>query len=115
MLETSDLTWMREANEQLLPDTCSILTRTLTPDGAGGNIETWGTASTPDCRVDFESGIMSVAGGGLQPFSKTVLWLPYDTEITTENRVSWGSGAWTVLSVQSDSWMTLTKVEIHAV
>lgn len=115
MLETSDLEWMREANETLLPDTCSILTRTLTPDGSGGNTETWAVASTSDCRVDFESGVMTVAGGGFQPFSKTVLWLPHDAVITTDNRVSWGSGAWTVMSVQLDSWMTLTKVELHAV
>lgn len=115
MLETADLEWMREANEQLLPDTCTVKARTLTSDGSGGMTESWTTGTSYTCRVDFETGVIQSAGGGVQSYSKTVLWLPHDAVVNVTDRIVWSAKNYTISSIQLDSWMTLTKVELNAI
>ena len=116
MLSTNDLTWMRDSNEMLFPDTCSILSASGTADGYGGVIETWGTASASvACRVDFINGVVQLSGGGLQTFSRMTIAVPYDTTMTEDNRIVWNGGTYSVTGVQSDSWMTLKQAELHNV
>jgi hypothetical protein len=100
MLTTSELDQIRADIETLLPDTCDILSLTRTSDNAGGWSEAWGTATASvSCRFDFRNGRENVDNAELTPYSGAVLSLPYDTTITTENRVYFSSVTYAVTSV----------------
>lgn len=115
-LTDAELTVMRETITQLLPQTCDILAGTLTPDGQGGNTVTWGTASASvACRLDVTSGQELVLGGGLQPYTKSMLSLPYDTDITADNRVQIGDNVYAVKTVNTDqAWIAVRRCELEA-
>lgn len=117
MLSNADLEWMREAIEQLLPDTCVILEAAYTPDGQGGLTQTWGTAlSGVACRLD-ESKTQAreiVAGAALQPFQRWILTLPHGTEISALNRVEAGGMLFGVISVDvGKSWSASVRVTME--
>ena len=62
---------MRAVVADMLPDTCNILSESITPDGQGGVTSSWGTvSSTVACRLDDTSRATSQmivpAGGGLK-------------------------------------------------
>lgn len=115
MLSDNDLSFMRESINELLPDTCYILLKTEMVDASGGYTATWGTASSVDCRTDFTNGTMQTAGGGLQPFSQLTISVPHDTVVTTDNRVKWNNGIYSISSVNTNSWMTCKVLVVHAV
>jgi len=115
-LSNAELAGMREAINQLMPQSCDILSVTLTPDGQGGNTEAWGTASASvSCRLDVTTGMEQIAGGGLQPFTRSVLSLPYDTTITQDNRIKIGSNTYAVKTVNIDqAWIGVKRCELEA-
>jgi hypothetical protein len=93
---------MRATIDAALPDTANILNVTYTPDGQGGYTDNWGTASVSvPCRLAFERGLETIAGGGLQPFAGLVLTMPYNTALTTANRVEQGGVLYDVKSVDT--------------
>ena len=106
MLSTSHLNYMRDVLEQLMPDTCNILSVTRTSDGQGGMIDTWGTASASViCRLDPLPGKEIPVGGAVQPFKAYTLTLPYDTVIVEANRIELGTETFAVKSVDKQkSW-----------
>ena len=116
-LDTSMLSAMRSAIAELLPDTCSIISVTLTPDGMGGQIETYGTA-TANCRLDVvtdKAYSQTQVGAGLKNFISTILSVPYDTTITEDNRVIHGGITYAVVApVNSDqSWIAVKRVQLE--
>jgi len=116
MLDANDLTYMRDALDLLMPDTCSILSKTVTNDGAGGVTETWATATASvSCRVDFTSGMMPIAGGAVQPFTKLELHVPYDTTINADNEIVWNGNTYRIEPASLQSWQTEKVAVIHAV
>jgi len=116
-LSGDELAGMREAINQLLPQSCNILSVTLTPDGQGGNTQTWGTASASvACRLDVESGMEQVTGGALQPYTRSMLSLPYDTTISQDNRIEIGSNTYAVKTVNTDQgWIAVRRCELEAI
>jgi hypothetical protein len=116
MLNASDLAYMRESIAQLLPDTCSILTVTNTPDGFGGQTQTFGT-TTSACRLDVISGMEQVIGGALQPYVRTMLSLPYDATITEANRVIHGGVTYAVTTPPNSdqSWIAVKRVTLERI
>ena len=111
-----ELSGMREAINQLLPDTCDILSVTRSADGEGGWTETWGTASTVSCRLDMVQGREALAGGAVQPFTAYMLSLPYDAVISAANRVQHSSVTYNVVSVNTgQSWKAVTRVSLERV
>jgi len=120
-IDTAMLTAMREAIALLLPDTCNLLTVTRTPDGMGGNTETWGTASTSvACRVDMDQGMMAgrelLTADSLVPYTKYILSIPYDTTITTGYRVEHSGATYAVTSVNTEqSWMAVKRCILETV
>ena len=100
-LTADQLTYMRASVDALLPDTGYILTLAYTQDGYGGVVETWGTAGTISCRVDAVSGRELLAGGAVQPFFSYKLTAPYDTVLTTAQRVKVGSETYAIKSVDT--------------
>lgn len=108
---------MRDQALDMLPDIGTILTKTQTSDGQGGFTTTWlGTAST-DCRVDVKSGREQTEGGGWQSYQKTILTLPYNAVINTENRFTYGSNEYNVVWVSGTdrSWNVTVRCELEKV
>jgi len=115
-IDSTMLSAMRSAIGELLPDTCSIITVTRTPDGMGGQTETFGTASA-SCRLDVISGMETVIGGALQPYVRTMLSLPYDTTITEANRVVHGGVTYAVTAPPNSdqSWIAVKRVTLERI
>ena len=118
-LSADELNQMRDDIEELLPDTCSILSMSYVSDGQGGLVETWGTATggtAVSCRIDFNSGSEILASEAVQPFSRAMLSVPYDTTITTANRVLWGSYTFNVVAVNlNQSWNVVRRAVLEEV
>lgn len=112
-----ELTQMRADVLNMLPDTCSILSVAYTNDGEGGMTEAWGTVTASvACRLDFVSGAETVSGGAIQPYTKAILSLPYDTTLATTNRVKIGSDTYAVKSVNDgSSWIVVIRAEVERV
>jgi head-tail adaptor len=118
-LSADELNQMRDDIEELLPDTCSILAMTYVSDNQGGLVETWGTATggtAVSCRIDFASGSELLTSAAVQPFTRAMLSVPYDTSLTTANRVVWGSYTFNVLSVNlGQSWNVVRRAVLEEV
>lgn len=115
-MDTAMLAAMREAISELLPDTCTVMSLSATPDGMGGQTETWGTASANvSCRLDVKEVSQSIAGAGMKSFVKTMLSVPYDTAITEANQVIHGGITYAVVApTNSDqSWIAVKRVELE--
>ena len=106
ILSNGALNLARDILETALPDTCNILSVSLASDGQGGQVETWGTATASvACRLDPERGRELQAGGAVQSFNTYVLTMPYDTTVTSANRIEHGSYTYSIHSVDYDkSW-----------
>ena len=97
--------------------TCDILTVAYLADSEGGFTETWGTATANvHCRIDYRSGRESLVGGAIQPYSKAVLSVPYNTTISLTNRVKSGDYVWSILSINDgQSWQAVKRAELERV
>lgn len=117
MVDSTMLAAMRSAISELLPDTCFILSLTATPDGAGGQSESWGTVTTASCRLDVKETRDILSGGAIQSFIKTVLSVPYDTSITEANRITHGGIMYAVVAPPNSdqSWIAVKRVELERV
>jgi hypothetical protein len=119
MLSNADLAAMRDAIEDLLPDTANILSATQASDGQGGWSTTWGTATAGvKCRLDMsrKEAFEQLAGGAVHPFSQWVLTLPNATVITEQNRVEVNSQTFNVVSVDTGkSWAASVRVTLEKV
>ena len=116
-LSASDMTQIRSDIARMLPDTCNILSGTLTSDGQGGYTEVWGTATVgAKCRIDKRTGREALAGGAVQTFGSWVLTLPHDTTITAASRVEHSSVTYSVVFVDSDkSWIGSVRAELEQI
>lgn len=114
-IDTAMLTAMRSAIGELLPDTCNVLSVTNTPDGMGGNTQSWGTAGTAiACRLDMQTGMETDVGGAIQPFTRFILSVPYDTTVANANRIEHNSVTYSVISVNTNqSWIAVKRVELE--
>lgn len=114
-LSAAELAQIRADINTLLPDTCNILTRTLTPDGQGGNSEAWGTATASvACRLDPIRGREVVVGENMQPFHNYMLTLPHGTSIDEGGRVEVSTDTFTVVSVDATkSWSASVRAEVE--
>jgi len=117
MFPQSELEAFRAELESLtLPDTCAILSRTISADTMGAPVETWGT-TTPSvaCRLDHRQGGEQLQGGAIQPYFSYVLTLPYNTAITAANRVKHDNVTYSVKSVTSGSLLACLRCELEKI
>lgn len=115
-LSTDELSGMRAAINQLLPDACYVLTATNVSDGAGGVTVSWGTTGTTTCRLDVVSGMEQLTGGAIQPYTKYMVSLPYDTTLTQSNRIKVGTNTYSVKSINlGQSWSAVARVEVEKI
>ena len=120
MITADELTQMRSDVQDLMPDTCNLLTVTDVPDGYGGVTSTWGTASASvKCRIDNASNTTygeQMVANGVQPFSRWILSVPYGTTMTEAMRVQVGSDTYNVTMVDVDkSWPVVERAVLEAV
>jgi len=113
-LTTAELAYIRDAIEELLPDTATILTVTNVANTLGGYAENIGTAGTSACRIDplnqITKTMEQVNSGAIRPFHTFMLTLPYDTTITTENMVRVNDITYNVTSVDiGKSWQASVR------
>jgi hypothetical protein len=115
-IDTSMLAAMREAIAELLPDTGQIITITNIANGYGGVTPSRGTAAAIPCRVDVKQGREELTGGAVQPYTKTMLSLPYDTTISTLNEFLHNGTTYAVKSVNDDqSWIAVKRCELEKI
>ena len=115
-LSSADLAAMRDDIGELLPDSCCILTVTRTPDGQGGSSESWAAGGDIDCRLDMIQGSEPLSGGALQPFTRYILSLPWNTTVTNANRVLHSGVTYSIQSVNNNqSWIGVRRCMLEVV
>ena len=117
-LSDAEITQMRTDVEGLvLPDKGSVLSVAYTPDGQGGFVEAWGTASSNvPCRLDFMTGMEAVFGAALKPYSGWNLTVPYNTTLTTAHRFYLNGNTYQVAEVDTDkSWNLFLRARVEKV
>lgn len=115
MLPSDELAQIRTDLETTLPDAGTIYSLTRTSDGQGGWSESWGTAGTCACRVDFIGGNESVTSGALLPYTKAIITMPQATTITAQNRFIHSSGTYTVQAVNLGSWLGVKRALVDKI
>lgn len=114
-LTSAELTMMRDAVNELLPGTASILTLTRTSDGQGGWSDAWAASGTASCRLDNRSKTEALQGGGIQHYTEWVLTVPYDTTVTVSNRVQVDGTQYNILGIDSGkSWPVSLRLTLGA-
>lgn len=119
MLGMTDLTWMRSAQNSILPGTVTIQRVTLTPDGMGGFTETWSNVGTVAGRLyPVNSRAFAESDSGAQLVSQTrwFVTLPVGTIVTAADRLVVGNRLFHITQVNnSEMWQTAVRCEVSAV
>jgi hypothetical protein len=113
-LSNAELEIMRADIEALLPDTCSIISVTLTSNGAGGFTESFGTASA-SCRKDTKTVLAVDSGGVVNTTYAEMITLPWDTTIANTSRIVHGGNTYKVIGVTDGSWLCIKRVEVRKI
>lgn len=115
MFPSDELTQIRTDLETTLPDAGTIYSLTRASDSQGGWTETWGTAGTSACRIDFIGGQERVTAGALLPYTHAIVTLPQATTITAQNRFVHSSGTYTVQAVNTGSWLGVKRATVQKI
>src|SRR5262249_25520203 len=88
---------------QAMPDIVTILRRTLTADGNGGQTQSYGSVGTTTCRLSFYSGdkpIMFDAANAekIDPRERYVVTLPFSASILETDRLTINSVTYEIVS-----------------
>lgn len=114
MLPTDELKRARADVQITLPDVCSVLTASRTPDGAGGAIVTWTTTRMRvKCRLDAKSGSNPLQAAAVQQMNQYVLTLPADVTLTFGQRVLIGSHLYNVVNEQEGSLGVVARYTVE--
>ena len=114
-MDANELTRLQSDIAELMPDTGYIMSVTYVQDGYGGMTETWGTASTVTCRVDYTRGVEVLAGGAVQPTRQLMTTVPYTAAVTTENRFQFNGIQFSISSVNLGSWLACKRLALEAI
>jgi head-tail adaptor len=113
MLNQSQISAMRAAQNSTMPDTAVIVRRTLASDGAGGQVETWAEIASVSCRVALagqagtSSSLEAVKAGRLSTRTLYRVTLPALTDVTTADRLRVGVRVFEVTGVlPGGAWET---------
>lgn len=115
-ISSAEMAQMRlDLADTMLPSLCNILSVTRTSNGAGGFTETWGTATANvACRISSVSGREQIMAEGVRPYTRLMLTVPYDTVISSANRVEVGTITYAVVSADSGkSWDVCRRCEVE--
>lgn len=118
MLDADELSSMREVGSESLPDLCSILRATPTPDGRGGTTDVWVAAySNVPCRMaPTITGSSSAAtedniAGRVAGENVWLLTLEWDQDIKSSDRVLFDGRTFEISYIGADrSWQILKRI-----
>jgi len=112
MLSAAELADMRTVQAQAMAGTCVITRRTLVADGMGGYTETWAAAGTVAGRVwpATESGAESLIADRITESDAWVITLPYATDVTAKDRISYEGRTFEVVAPIAHTWETARRV-----
>tara|TARA_Y100001951_G_C11130889_1_gene178169 strand:- start:53 stop:433 length:381 start_codon:yes stop_codon:yes gene_type:complete len=106
LLQTGDVAYMRYEASKALPDTVSILRRTLESDKQGGFSESWAIAyENIPARIAFISSAEKFAVGREDVDVRFTVTVAYNQSLEQSDRISHGEDTYEVVSVTSSrSW-----------
>ena len=89
MLSAADLSYMHGVAQLTLVTPCTILRKTLTSDGLGGNSASWATLSTPMCCIAPETSRTGEREEQerIEVVSRWIITLPAGQDIRIEDRI----------------------------
>lgn len=119
LLGAADLSWMRDVQQQAMPNTSVVIYRMVaTPDGMGGFSETWAAVGTVDGRIysmNSRAFAEQDAGGQLVSTTRWYGTLPTGTDVTARDQLGANGRKWLVVSVNNDQdWQTACRCELQA-
>lgn len=117
-MTANQLAYAREQVAGLLPDTCTIQSRTLTSDGAGGNTETWATVangSNVPCRVDPvpSQKVTEQISEREVTVTEYMITTAYDSPLATGQRIATGGHTYEIKMLNADhSWNVSKRARV---
>jgi hypothetical protein len=116
-LSDDELDALRDVQAEYLPESCDILEVTRVSDGAGGFVETWEPiALGVPCRKNIERGLEVVMFGVWRSYERSVITLPWGTEIGKDNRIEYAGEVYAITAEnEPSSWRTACRVIVEKV
>ena len=111
LLQTSDLTYLRDEILVALPDTVTIQRKAMTADGQGGFSESWGDAyQSVSARLATPSGSERIAQERIDTLITTTITLPFSQNVLLNDRIIHPDGSFEVVSInENQSWGTAKR------
>lgn len=113
-LAADEITAMQATLTDSLPDTVQVQRVTLASNNAGGRTDSWAVLATVAARVSpvLRPGGEVQAAGRVEAQKRWIVTLPSGTDVTTRDRIVWGSRTFEVSGVQAArSWELSRRVE----
>ncbi|HEY8818407.1 MAG TPA: head-tail adaptor protein [Candidatus Limnocylindrales bacterium] len=106
MLSAADLASMQATLTASMPDSCTLITDTLAPDGAGGQTRTPVTVATVACRVwgvrlNRATDAEVVVDARVSTASTWVITLPFGTVVDPTYRIGNGGREFEIMQVHA--------------
>lgn len=120
LLTTVELSDIRAAQLDALPDTATIQTRTLTSDGNGGKLASYTAGGTSACRLSFAGNNPSyrdiAVASKISPQQLYIVTLPHDASVTETSRLVINGATYDVLTALNQrSWQTAKRMLVKRV
>lgn len=111
MIESALLAIFQAAQEDLLPDTCTIQAPTVVKDAIGQPEKTWAARATGvACRLAAREVRELLISERNVPVGEWLLTVAHDQTIETGDRVLYGSRTFEVVGVEQEkSWQTARR------
>lgn len=112
MLTSAEITAMQATCESVMTATAVISRYTATPDGQGGQVQTWANVGTANCHVS-PAGQGSERDLAARPaiVSPWVVTMPHDTNVTPKDRIVTGGRTLEVAAVLAPrTWQLALRV-----
>lgn len=93
---------MARMSTGLLRERVQLQAATTSKNAAGGTVKTWATVATVWAHVVMASGTETVESGKLSAVEAYVVTVRHRTDMTTANRVIWGSKTMDIRKVSPD-------------
>lgn len=116
-MKTPQLNKARLAAKKMMVDTCNILaiSKSTNQTALPGVTPTWNTQSTVSCRLDVMPRGNEADSQALNMFVGIVtFYLPYDTTITPENRISHNGHTYEI-KMLADDLIPLIYKQVNAI
>lgn len=116
MLDSEELATMRSDSQEFLPETCSILRRTIADDGIGGQTVTTVTFENIPCMMSPATAITSNEREDAGRVTSSLVWkltVAYNQSIELSDRVLWKGRTFEVIDNTEDrSWVLSNRVTL---